>query len=152
MAKIDTFKFSFFPRTIAEWNTLHSILMFTFLMLISFYLFIYLFIYLSILLLIIIYLFFILYILWTVGVIPFKVLPTLINVNVNVNMVGHNLVPRSHSVTGNVRSGKVRFPACSVAARPEIRAFLSLRMFVLSVVVLWKKTWISIVFLKRFFW
>ena len=54
-----------------------------------------------------------------------------------------NLVPRSHSVTGNVRSGKVRFRACSVAARPEIRAFLSLRMFVLPVVVLWKKTWTS---------
>ena len=35
-----------------------------------------------------------------------------------------NLVPRSHSVTGNVRSGKVRFRACSVPARPEIRAFL----------------------------
>ena len=47
-----------------------------------------------------------------------------------------NLVPRSHSVTGNVRSGKVRFQACSVPARPEIRAFLSLRMFVLSVVIL----------------
>ena len=47
-----------------------------------------------------------------------------------------NLVPRSHSVTGNVRSGKVRFRACSVPARPEIRAFLSLRMFVLSVVIL----------------
>ena len=47
-----------------------------------------------------------------------------------------NLVPRSHSVTGNVRSGKVRFGACSVPARPEIRAFLSLRMFVLSVVIL----------------
>ena len=46
-----------------------------------------------------------------------------------------NLVPRSHSVTGNVRSGKVRFRACSVAARPEVRALLSLRMFVLSVVV-----------------
>ena len=27
--------------------------------------------------------------------------------------VGGNLVPRSHSVTGNVRSGKVRFRACS---------------------------------------
>ena len=47
-----------------------------------------------------------------------------------------NLVPRSHSVTGKVRSGKVRFRACSVPARPEIRAFLSLRMFVLSVVIL----------------
>ena len=47
-----------------------------------------------------------------------------------------NLVPRFHSVTGNVRSGKVRFRACSVPARPEIRAFLSLRMFVLSVVIL----------------
>ena len=47
-----------------------------------------------------------------------------------------NLVPRSHSVTGNVRSGKVRFRACSVPARPEIRAFLSLRMFVLSDVIL----------------
>ena len=47
-----------------------------------------------------------------------------------------NLGPRSHSVTGNVRSGKVRFRACSVPARPEIRAFLSLRMFVLSVVIL----------------
>ena len=47
-----------------------------------------------------------------------------------------NLVPRSHSVTGNVRSGKVRFRACSVPARPQIRAFLSLRMFVLSVVIL----------------
>ena len=47
-----------------------------------------------------------------------------------------NLVPRSHSVTGNVRSGKVRFRACSVPARPEIRAFLSLRIFVLSVVIL----------------
>ena len=47
-----------------------------------------------------------------------------------------NLVPRSHSVTGNVRSGKVRFGACSVPARPEIRAFLSLRMFVFSVVIL----------------
>ena len=47
-----------------------------------------------------------------------------------------NLVPRSHSVTGNVRSGKVRFRACSVPARPDIRAFLSLRMFVLSVVIL----------------
>ena len=34
------------------------------------------------------------------------------------------------------RSGKVRFRACSVQARPEIRAFLSLRMFVLSVVIL----------------
>ena len=50
--------------------------------------------------------------------------------------VSSNLVPRSHSVTGNVRSGKVRFRACSVPARPEIRAFLSLRMFVLSVVIL----------------
>ena len=48
----------------------------------------------------------------------------------------NNLVPRSHSVTGNVRSGKVRFRACSVPARPEIRAFLSLRMFVLSVVIM----------------
>ena len=48
----------------------------------------------------------------------------------------YDLVPRSHSVTGNVRSGKVRFRACSVPARPEIRAFLSLRMFVLSVVIL----------------
>ena len=48
----------------------------------------------------------------------------------------YNLVPRSHSVTGNVRSGKVRFRAWSVPARPEIRAFLSLRMFVLSVVIL----------------
>ena len=47
-----------------------------------------------------------------------------------------NLVPRSHSVTENVRSGKLRFRACSVPARPEIRAFLSLRMFVLSVVIL----------------
>ena len=47
-----------------------------------------------------------------------------------------NLVPRSHSITGNVRSGKVRFRACSVPARPEIRAFLSVRMFVLSVVIL----------------
>ena len=47
-----------------------------------------------------------------------------------------NLVPRSHSVTGNVRSGKVRFRACSVPARPEIQAFLSVRMFVLSVVSL----------------
>ena len=47
-----------------------------------------------------------------------------------------NPVPRSHSVTGNVRSGKVRFRACSVLARPEIRAFLSLGMFVLSVVIL----------------
>ena len=51
-------------------------------------------------------------------------------------MTSSNLVPRSHSVTGNVRSGKVRFRACSVPARPEIRAFLSLRMFVLSVVIL----------------
>ena len=51
-------------------------------------------------------------------------------------LVGYNLVPRSHSVTGNVRSGKVRFRACSVPARPEIRAFLPLRMFVLSVVIL----------------
>ena len=49
---------------------------------------------------------------------------------------GVNLVPRSHSVTGNVRSGKVRFRACSVPARPEIRAFASLRMVVLSVVIL----------------
>ena len=46
------------------------------------------------------------------------------------------LVSRSHSVTGNVRSGKVRFRACSVPARSEIRAFLSLHMFVLSVVIL----------------
>ena len=46
------------------------------------------------------------------------------------------LVPRSHSVTGNVRSGKVRFRACSVPARPKIQAFLSLGMFVLSVVIL----------------
>ena len=46
------------------------------------------------------------------------------------------LVPRSHSVTGNVRSAKVRFRACSVPARPQIRAFLSVRMFVLSVVIL----------------
>ena len=40
-------------------------------------------------------------------------------------------------------------------ARPEIRAFLSLRMFVLSVVILGdfaELTWISRVFLKRFFW
>ena len=40
-------------------------------------------------------------------------------------------------------------------ARPEIRAFLSLRMFVLSVVILGdfaEQTWISRVFLKRFFW
>ena len=65
-----------------------------------------------------------------------------------------NLVPRSHSVTGNVRSSKVRFRACSVPARPEIRAFLSLRMFVLSGVILGnfaEQTWISRVFLKRFF-
>ena len=47
-----------------------------------------------------------------------------------------NLVPRSHFVTWNVRSGKVRFRACSVPARLEIRAFLSLRMFVLSNVIL----------------
>ena len=47
-----------------------------------------------------------------------------------------NFVPRSHSVTGNVRSGKVRFRACSVPVRPEIRDFLSVRMFVLSVVIL----------------
>ena len=33
-------------------------------------------------------------------------------------------------------SGKVLFRACTVPARPEIRAFLSLRMFVLSVVIL----------------
>ena len=45
------------------------------------------------------------------------------------------LIPRSHSVTGNVRSGKVRFRACSVPARPEIPAFLSLRMFVIAVVI-----------------
>ena len=51
-------------------------------------------------------------------------------------MQRYNLVPRSYSVTGNVRSGKVRFRACSVPARPEIRAFLLLRMFVLSVVIL----------------
>ena len=44
---------------------------------------IFLFIYLSIIV-IIIYLFFILYILLTVGVIPFKVLPTLINVDVDM--------------------------------------------------------------------
>ena len=57
--------------------------------------------------------------------------------SVNYKMkVTWNLVPRSHSVTGNVRSGKVRFRAWSVPARPEIRAFLSLRMFVLSVVIL----------------
>ena len=40
-------------------------------------------------------------------------------------------------------------------ARPEIRAFLSLRMFVLSVVILGdfaEQTWSSRVFLKRFFW
>ena len=40
-------------------------------------------------------------------------------------------------------------------ARPEIRAFLSLRMFVLSVVILGdfaELTWISRVFMKRFFW
>ena len=54
----------------------------------------------------------------------------------NASQQNSNLVPRSHSVTGNVRSGKVRFRACSVPARPEIRAFLSLRMFVLSVVIL----------------
>ena len=52
------------------------------------------------------------------------------------SVVCGNLVPRSHSVSGNVRSGKVRFRACSVPARPEIRAFLSLRMLVLSVVIL----------------
>ena len=46
------------------------------------------------------------------------------------------LVPRSHSVTGNVRFGKVRFRACSVPARSEIRAFLLVRMFVLSVMIL----------------
>ena len=59
-----------------------------------------------------------------------------VEVYVNQNTNRPNLVPRSHSVTGNVRSGKVRFPECSVPARPEIRAFLSLRMFVLSVVIL----------------
>ena len=52
------------------------------------------------------------------------------------SLIEHNLIPRSHSVTGNVTSGKVRFRACSVPARPEIQAFLSLRMFVLSVVIL----------------
>ena len=58
--------------------------------------------------------------------------------NEKCNILWHmtNLVPRSHSVTGNVRSGKVRFRACSVPARSEIRAFLSLRMFVLSAVIL----------------
>ena len=47
-----------------------------------------------------------------------------------------NLVPRSHSVTGNARSGKVRSRACSVPAIPEIGAFLSLSKFVLFVVIL----------------
>ena len=40
-------------------------------------------------------------------------------------------------------------------ARPEIRAFPSLRMFVLSVVILGDSAeliWISRAFLKRFFW
>ena len=46
-----------------------------------------------------------------------------------------NLVPRSHSVTGNARSGKVRSRACSVPAIPELGAFLSLSMFVLSLFV-----------------
>ena len=35
-----------------------------------------------------------------------------------------------------MRSGKVRFRACSVPARPEIQAFLSMRMLVLPVVIL----------------
>ena len=34
---------------------------------------------------------FVLYILWTVGVIPFKVLPTLINVDVDVDRIGLTL-------------------------------------------------------------
>ena len=54
----------------------------------------------------------------------------------SIELSSGNLVPRSHSVTGNVRSGNVRFRACSLPARPEIRAFLSLRMFVLSLVIL----------------
>ena len=43
------------------------------------------------------------------------------------------------------RSGKVRFQACSLPARPETRAFLSPRMFVHSVVIMGdfaEKTWI----------
>ena len=51
-------------------------------------------------------------------------------------MLTSNLVPRSLFGHTEGRSGKVRFRACSVPARPEILAFLSLRMFVLSVVIL----------------
>ena len=49
-----------------------------------------------------------------------------------------NLVPRSPTVIGkgDLVTTFFRFRACSVPAGPEIRAFLSLRMFVLSVVIL----------------
>ena len=63
-------------------------------------------------------------------------LPTFRRLHDAIIKVTNNLVPRSHSVTGNVRSGKVRFRACSAPARPEIFSFLLLRMFVLSVVIL----------------
>ena len=35
--------------------------------------------------------------------------------NLHDELIADNLVPRSHSVTGNVRSGKVRFRACSAS-------------------------------------
>ena len=63
-------------------------------------------------------------------------IPPVEELNCDLYLPAYNLVPRSHSVTGNARSGKVRFRACSEPARPEIRAFLSLRVFVLSVVIL----------------
>ena len=45
-----------------------------------------------------------------------------------------NLVPRSSTVRRKEDLVN-RFRACSVPARPEIRDFLSVRMFVLSVVI-----------------
>ena len=51
-------------------------------------------------------------------------------------LISYPDLPRSSHGRTEGRSGKVRFRACSVSARPEIRAFLSLRMFVLSVVIL----------------
>ena len=67
---------------------------------------------------------------------PIKPLDSKSLANFSKRRLEADLVPRSQSVTGNVRSGKVRFRACSVPARPEIRAFLSRGMFVLSVVIL----------------
>ena len=65
-----------------------------------------------------------------------------------------NLVPRSPKVMRKGDLVKFDFEHAQCQRGPKIRAFVSLRMFVLSVVILGdfaEYTWISRVFLKRFF-